>query len=304
MDRRQAVKIIRNSALADCADRLEEVLEPSIRLRAQRVEEDSIPLGASRMGGRPDLPPGANWPRWMGSQIERIAPGGKPVHSPPKETPLDFLAQIRMDDVADLAPPGLLPRTGTLAFFYDFEHQPWGFDPNDRGGAKVLYFDEPADALTRTDSPRSDAGDFAGRPCLLSFEPCWTLPDWFQFAEEGDEFGDEYDELVAALAGDGTEEESLHRLLGHAQAIQGDMRLECQLVTNGLYCGNPEGYDDPRARTLEPGAAEWMLLLQVDSDEEHLGWMWGDCGRLYYWIRREDLRQHDFDAAWLVQQCY
>lgn len=31
--------------------------------------------------------------------------------------------------------------------------------------------------------------------------------------------------------------------------------------------------------------------------------MWGDVGRLYYWIRREDLAQRRFDKVWLVLQC-
>ena len=31
--------------------------------------------------------------------------------------------------------------------------------------------------------------------------------------------------------------------------------------------------------------------------------MWGDLGRLYYWIREQDLRRQAFDASWLVLQC-
>jgi hypothetical protein len=34
-----------------------------------------------------------------------------------------------------------------------------------------------------------------------------------------------------------------HRILGHSTNIQGDMQLEAQLVTNGLYCGDPSGYN-------------------------------------------------------------
>jgi len=31
--------------------------------------------------------------------------------------------------------------------------------------------------------------------------------------------------------------------------------------------------------------------------------MWGDVGRIYYWIRRNALATRDFDQTWLVFQC-
>ena len=39
--------------------------------------------------------------------------------------------------------------------------------------------------------------------------------------------------------------------------VQGDMQLEAQLVMNGLYCGDPSGYHDPRAAKLEKTCEEW-----------------------------------------------
>jgi uncharacterized protein YwqG len=73
-------------------------------------------------------------------------------------------------------------------------------------------------------------------------------------------------------------------------------------VSHGLYCGDETGYTDPRVEQLAAGAAAWRLLLQVDSDEDR-GMYWGDVGRIYYWIREEDLRRGAFDAAWLILQC-
>lgn len=95
---------------------------------------------------------------------------------------------------------------------------------------------------------------------------------------------------------------TVHRLLGHPDPVQGDMQLECQLVTNGLYCGNATGYQDPRAETLRAGASEWRLLLQIDS-EDQASMMWGDVGRIYYWIRQPDLLSRDWDRSWLILQC-
>ena len=100
-----------------------------------------------------------------------------------------------------------------------------------------------------------------------------------------------------------TQDSGLHHLLGHSANVQGDMQLEAQLVMNGLYCGNSSGYEDPRAGELESGADDWLLLLQLDSDDG-AGVMWGDNGRLYFWIRSEDLRQLRFDKVWMTLQCH
>ena len=47
-----------------------------------------------------------------------------------------------------------------------------------------------------------------------------------------------------------------------------------------------------------------MLLLQLDSNEESGGsWMWGDCGRLFFWIKPEDLAARRFDSVKLILEC-
>lgn len=95
--------------------------------------------------------------------------------------------------------------------------------------------------------------------------------------------------------------ETTHQLLGNPDPIQNDMQLECQLVTNGVDCGG-DYTKDSRVGVLSAGAAKWRLLLQVDSDES-IGMMWGDLGRLYYWIHEDDLRQRAWDHSWLILQC-
>jgi uncharacterized protein YwqG len=81
------------------------------------------------------------------------------------------------------------------------------------------------------------------------------------------------------------------------------MELECQLVSNGVYCGEPSEDDSPETRALEGGAKDWRLLLQVDSDDD-LGVTWGDLGSLYFWIRESDARSGRFDNCWVVLQCH
>jgi uncharacterized protein YwqG len=42
--------------------------------------------------------------------------------------------------------------------------------------------------------------------------------------------------------------------------------------------------------------------LQIDS-EEAAGMMWGDVGRIYFLIRRDDLRERRFEKSWAGLEC-
>jgi uncharacterized protein YwqG len=212
--------------------------------------------------------------------------------------PLAFVAQV---DLADLASTELrgLPEDGWLAFFYDAVDQPWGFDPKDAGLHRAVYV---RDEAHRRELPTGVAADarFTERRLAASLE--LTIPAWDSDVIESLSLTevevDAYNALHERLVGG----DQIHRILGWPDQVQGDMQLECQLVTNGLYAGDATGYDDPRAAELARGASEWRLLFQLDSDDD-AGMMWGDVGRLYWWIREPDLQARNFDATWLVLQC-
>lgn len=298
MNRERAIEIIRSLSLAQYTDQLTAALEPSIGLRTRRVDESSLPLGASRIGGSPDFPAGREWPSWHASRPEMR--GGSIVHTEATQSHLHFIAQIQLKDVAGFQGAKCLPQQGMLFFFFDAESQPWGYDPNDRGGARVLFFDGRSSDLIRTSRPAPE-GDYSSHPCALSCVQEWTLPSWNELALDTDHY-DDYEELLADLyemPSDGCPE-PLHRLLGHSQNVQNEMKLECELVSHGVYCGDSSGYDTQEFAT---GANDWQLLLQIDTDDRP-GWMWGDSGRIYYWIRRQDLAERRFDKAWAILQCY
>ena len=40
-----------------------------------------------------------------------------------------------------------------------------------------------------------------------------------------------------------------------------------------------------------------------DDTDDDTGWMWGDVGTLYFWIREQDARAGDFSRVWMVFQC-
>ncbi|MFH0821680.1 MAG: YwqG family protein [Pseudomonadota bacterium] len=237
----------------------------------------------SKLGGLPEVPPQFDWPMWKGS-------------------PAAFIAQI---DLAELPPShGLegLPQNGRLYFFYDQEQSTWGFDPEDKGSWRVIYVPASVD-LVNAEAPAGLGKDYVYREKRWAPKTIQSIPSVERLGEDVPaEFDMAYEiveELRSAYAAEGPE----HQLGGFPNPIQGDsMELESQLASNGLYCGDPSGYSDPRAVDLAPGASEWKLLLQVDSDDD-TNMMWGDCGRLYFWIRGSDLAAGDFSKVWMILQC-
>jgi uncharacterized protein YwqG len=50
-----------------------------------------------------------------------------------------------------------------------------------------------------------------------------------------------------------------------------------------------------------PAAGTTIHRLLGHQDEA--GMMWGDVGRLYYWIKHEDLKAARWELSWLILQC-
>lgn len=238
----------------------------------------------SYIRGDPALPDESQWPAKNGKR-------------------LDFLARLSLAEIHAAHTVDWLPREGALVFFYDLSEQVWGFDPEDRGSFAVLHV--PDLTSTRTDDKlRLERPRNVIPRRMVAFRRILSRPSW----ERGD-FGllnlteKEWDAL-AEIQETEFGGAAYHQIAGYPDPVQGDhMELECQLVTHGLYCGDSRGFRDPRARQLESGAANWKLLFQMDSDDE-LDLMWGDVGRLYFWIEESRARAADFSNVWLISQCH
>jgi uncharacterized protein YwqG len=269
---------------------------PSVRLSTQRAPYARIRVGDSRIGGVPDVPPGFQWPRWTSSR-ERHNKYGKRWHPEPP-TPLGFIGQFDLSTIPHVE--ATLPSSGWLYFFYDRYCEPWGFDPADRGCCRVIYANCERSRLVRMQPPSDGDAEHIAFACNVETWPELTLPDDFPELEYATPAYEAYDAVCHELfrAAGLTQ----HRLLGHPQLIQNPMEIECQLASNGVYCGG-QGCRSEEANALEAGAADWRLLLQIDTDEEGPGWMWGDVGRIYYWIKKQDLASLRFDDVWLILQC-
>jgi uncharacterized protein YwqG len=242
--------------------------------------------GGSRVGGAPDLPPGFEWPKR-------------------EEEELAFIAQIRLDELAAADDSLPLPARGLLLFFFDLDRRPAGLRPDDLGSIRVVHVDaDPVDLEVagpdrvelvelplRFSTEVTLPGETAGLPASLALDIV-ELDAWQRLRER-----------LAALQGVEVEDRAvdwhaLHRLLGHPDTTHEGMALDAQLVYNGVDLNTGDRYFDPRVGTLESGADDWRLLLQLSSDDE-LGLALGyPVGRLFVWIREEDLKHGRFGDVW------
>jgi uncharacterized protein YwqG len=233
----------------------------------------------SYFGGSPSLPAAAAWPSKAGK-------------------PLTFLASLDLESLSQTLSVPWLPSSGRLLFFYDVDNQPWGFDPKDRGSWAVIFEGEQATSPDRPTVARSLPQHY------MSFQKISTYPSGERPEVAALGLNDSESDALIDLGSSEYGDLPCHQVGGFPSLVQGDdMELECQLASNGVYCGEPAAYSNPETARLREGAEDWKLLLQVDSDDD-LKVMWGDGGVLYFWIREQDARAGRFDNAWVVLQCY
>ncbi len=154
---------------------------------------DELPVGATKVGGEPDLPDGTRWP------------------TDDDDRPLAFVGQIALADLL-AAGVGDLP-AGLLSFFF-------AFDETMSGGC-VLHSSDGV-ALRRREAPDSLQRSARLDPVAVDMEIELTL--WPVESDVVAQLGlsdDEhwaYDELADS------HEEPIHRVFGHPAIVQDDPR--------------------------------------------------------------------------------
>ena len=278
------IEMLKEKGFVRQAEILESMAADCIEIKTIESDEDDFVLGESKIGGVPHLPADFKWDRF-------------------KDKPLAFLAQINLEQAAEYDKQGLLPKTGMLYFFHEGGDEVWGFDPKDKGGFRTVYYDGGTSELIAVPLPDDLEDYFKFKPCRLQFSceksypsNLYELSNVFFGSDESDD-NDDFYYIASENSGN-----VIHKLFGYPDLLQNDIFLECQLVSSGLYCGNASGYNDPRAEGLKEGAADWMLLFQIDTDD-NADMMWGDVGRVYFAIKKQDLQNRNFDAVWSVFQC-
>ena len=248
-------------------------------------------IDKSKIGGKPYLPKDFIWPYYQG-------------------LPLSFLAQINLEEVSSLDKDKLLPDKGILYFFYELETEEWGYKPQSKGCAKVFYYEDISN-FSLIDFPK-DIKDYCKVPEFkVAFKSNISLPSYenfYLFLKEHDTFKEQdisfsdfiplYDELFIP-------DNNYTKLLGYPEVIQNPMEEECEAVIRGFDMGGVESYPKKYQKEIRSASKDWILLFQMDTVEtSDYELMFGDSGHIYFWIKKEDLKNKNFDNIWLILQCY
>jgi uncharacterized protein YwqG/predicted DNA-binding protein (MmcQ/YjbR family) len=245
----------------------------AILLRTKKSSEAKIPVGATRIGGRPDLPAKAEWPAYRDGR------------------PLAFLAQINLAQVAKLgAPIKGLPAAGLLSVF-----SVWGwmkaddFDPQvpqdgtqarqEENGWTVVLHTPPKTRLERRKAPR---GVNSFKAAAVTPTPILSLPNHraeppLAALNWGDDENGRFDWMQMDFRSLQTAhwfksgDASWHQLGGYARFQQ--------------YF--PE-------EVLEKGLA---MFLQIGTDA-HTGMHWGDGGELTFYADPKGLAKGRSERLW------
>ncbi len=273
---------------------LEENSLHEIRDMFQRNERDcvvatsevckKIKIGHSKVGGDPHVPNNFEWPESVNG-------------------PLAFVAQINL---LQLPHKEDLPESGMLYFFYDQNDMPWGFDPKDKDKFAVIFLEDSASQLTIQPTPKSALGEFIEFPeAKLVFKRSKSYPSINSELINLTTVDDDTCDLVRDLWDEFSGDEAIHQVFGFPDIVQtDDMEEQCQLASNGINCGSSLfryfHYLYSLFHSSQPN--EWLLLFQCDTDDNAC-LMWGDLGKIFYWIKATDLKSRNFKKCWLVLQC-
>ena len=232
-----------------------------------------ISRGCSKTGGSPDVPKDFEWFRSS------------------EGTPLTFLMQINFAELHAYDRDGIFPEKGLLYFFYDVEQQPWYWD---EGGYKVFYYGGDASETSPAEFPEEccDLFDYGCADencvideCRLKFFADMTLPSYEEYCEikgvKCDYSGfDDYDATV-------------RKMLGYVPAEYSDKY--------NIIGGYSVPEQDSPAGEFGDEYIQLMQMTYYESDK--CGFMFGDGGKLYFYIRKDELAAGNFDNVRFVLQC-
>lgn len=302
-----------------------EHLRPSVHLQpATSLDNSTATLGQSKLGGSPGMPSAQPWPFWHGRPLSFIGQINLSETSPAQIPETRYTTTVLKYEC--FHPRPALPESGILYFFYDTKEHPGGFSTESQGGCRVIYYAGDRTLLQMAVAPE---GTKIFNPFSLEAEVELTTPPFesHYYINPNDRYLrslrnarliKEVDLTRAEVKKWGTMQRGLdklfdevdprrHRLLGHPDTIGTDvpdMQWICQMVNSGMNIGGMDkelGLDLNREKALRDKIMDWRLLLQVDSDER-LGMCWGNGGRIYFWIREQDLSDQNFNYPWVVLQ--
>ena len=292
-DKSKLIEIISNYYKPPFNQLLIDEIKKSIRIKSSENKE--IKIGDTKLGGVPHLPIEVEWPKDSKSGKHYI-----------------FVTQINLKQIESYNLEKKLPEEGILYFFVSQDHWDDGvvvFEKEIKNieiktppievtnekknffqkifnlkGHKVLLKEYGVEIFNEYHIPSQDSLQIEK---ILKTKNLIKTPRNIM-KEEVYENGLLYDD-------DENDMTANHHLLGNYNGIQNEY-YQLNLI-------------DSKTRTKKltlneiNQALEWELLMQIDSDNM-LDLNWGDSGKIYFFIHKEDLKNQRFNKVKIIGECY
>jgi uncharacterized protein YwqG len=277
-------ELIKKYELEEVKDYIYENIKNIIYLNL--TEKDNYKFkGVSRVGGYPDVPENFQWPKNAEGKL------------------LTFIAQLNLKEISFCDENALLPKKGMIYFFmgidepaYDIEH-------------KVIYIEENEKLnLMKPEKPTvlEEEHEQTFTPYKVNGRNSIEIPNYAYVDYDILEDSDAFFSLEEDIRFENTGDNCVGKVYGYPERQHDDAELEAALK---IIAKHQYNYRESEKEILikalggnkekaEQEIHDMVMLLEIDSNDK-IGFSWWDSGVIHFFIRKEDLKNKNFDNTYL-----
>lgn len=273
------IKKSENKLSSEDKEKIINLIKPAIGIFTKKLEFDSLEIGKSKIGGKPDLPIDFNWPKVNNSD-------------------LIFCAQYNISEFKKFDKEDILPKKGMFYVFIGINEESNGFSINQKD-SKIFYIENLLN-LERKEFPISISEERKIEPAEIQFLENLTIPDdenykLFYFNEKYDDFYfDFYQDTIDYISDElNGFMDNMHQILGEDKSIQSSVVYE--FSRNELNIKNDEEYSEKWNEILE-NSKSFSSLIQLDCCDSNTNLSkFGGSGVFYIGLKTDELKNLNFE---------
>lgn len=266
-----------NKLSAEDKEKIIKLIKPAIGLLTIKIESDNLKIGASKIGGKPDLPKDVSWPRLNDSDLV-------------------FCAQYNISELKKCDVENLLPEKGMFYIFIGISGE-WNEFSIEQKDCKIFFIENLED-LERKEYPTTLNVEGKVEPAEIQFFESLTIPDdenyklidfdekyedfYFHFYQDTEEYiAEELNDLA----------DNMHQILGEDKSVQSSVVYE--FSRNELNISDEE-YLEKWTEILK-NSKTFSNLIQLDCFDSNTNLSkFGGSGVFYIGLKTKELENKNF----------
>ena len=266
-----------NKLSSEDKEKIIKLIKPAIGLLTIKMESDNLKIGASKIGGKPDLPKDVSWPRLNDSDLV-------------------FCAQYNISELKKCDVENLLPEKGMFYIFIGISGE-WNEFSIEQKDCKIFFIENLED-LERKEYPTTLNVEGKVEPAEIQFFESLTIPDdenyklidydekyedfYFHFYQDTEEYiAEELNNLA----------DNMHQILGEDKSVQSSVVYE--FSRNELNISDEE-YLEKWTEILK-NSKTFSNLIQLDCFDSNTNLSkFGGSGVFYIGLKTKELENKNF----------